>query len=157
VARHYSFFRGDDARAVSLWVGQHIPGGERGFGPCVASAVFDGKRIIGGTVYHNYDPDSGVIEMTGAGKDWWSREYLHAVFDYIFNVAGCQMAVMRIAENNARMLRIAEKFGFEKHFIPRLRGRDTGEYIATFTDDDWRSSRFYMRQEHGQTVSSNAA
>src|SRR6056297_45861 len=110
VARRFDFFKGDDAQAVAQWVGRHILGGERGFGPCVASAVFDDGQIIGGTVYHNYDPDAVVIELTGAGKDWWSREYLQSVYDYVFNVAGCQMTVMRIAENNVRMRRIAERF-----------------------------------------------
>jgi len=149
VARRFSFFKGEDAQVIAKWVGKHIPGGERGFGPCLAAAVFEDGQIIGGIIYHNYDPESQVIELSGAGKDWLGREYLHAVYDYIFNVAGCQMTVMRIAENNVRMRRIAERFGYAKHFIPRLRGPDEGEFIMTLTKEDWQASRFNRERAHG--------
>ncbi|UWF68413.1 MULTISPECIES: hypothetical protein [unclassified Brucella] len=41
------------------------------------------------------------------------------------------------------MIRIARAYGFSETYIPRLRGRDEGEFIFTLTDDDWRNGRFF--------------
>jgi len=141
-ALSFRFFRPNEAGEIARFVAENIPGCERGFGPCVASGVYRDGELIGGTVYHNWNPESGVIEMSGAGKNWWNRAYLKAVHDYVFNTAGCQMAVMRVSENNKRMLRTAVAFGYRKHLIPRLRGRNEAEAIMTLTDDDWRHSKF---------------
>lgn len=138
----FKFWNARESGAVAWFVANSIPGCERGFGPCVASGVYRDGVLIGGTVYHNWNPEAGVMEMSGAGKNWWNRAYLKAVHDYIFNDAKCQLAVMRVAETNTRMLRAAERFGYSKHMIPRLRGRNEAEAILTLTDDDWRQSKF---------------
>lgn len=49
------------------------------------------------------------------------------------------MVVLRVSERNAGMISIAERFGFTRHRIPRLRGRDEAEIIFTLTDNDWRA------------------
>lgn len=126
--------------AVAAWVAAHIPGCERGFDKPVSIGVVDGERLIGGTVFHNYQPEAGVIEMSSAGTSprWLSRTMLKAIFGYVFDQIGCQLVVMRVSERNGRMVKIAEKFGFDGHLIPRLRGRDEAEWIFTLTDDQWR-------------------
>jgi RimJ/RimL family protein N-acetyltransferase len=125
---------------VAAWVAAHIPGCERGFDKPVSIGVVENERLIGGTVFHNYQPEAGVIEMSSAGTDprWLSRKMLAAIFGYVFDQAGCQLVVMRVSERNGRMVKIAEKFGFDGHLIPRLRGRDEAEWIFTLTDDQWR-------------------
>ena len=104
-----------------------------------------GDPIIGAVIFHNYSPESGVIEMSAAAESprWLTRQTLQAMHSYIFNDAACQMAVMRVSECNARMLRIAKAFGYEAHSIPRLSGRDEAEIILTLTDDQWREGRFH--------------
>lgn len=126
--------------AVAAWVAAHIPGCERGFDKPVAIGVVEDERLIGGTVFHNYQPEAGVIEMSSAGTSprWLSRTMLKAIFGYVFDQIGCQLVVMRVSERNGRMVKIAEKFGFDGHLIPRLRGRDEAEWIFTLTDDQWR-------------------
>lgn len=128
---------------VAAWVAAHIPGCERGFDRPVAIGVVESERLIGGTVFHNYQPEAGVIEMSSAGTDprWLSRKMLKAIFGYVFEQIGSQMVVMRISERNARMIGIARKFGFDGYLIPRLRGRDEAEWIFTLTDEQWRQHR----------------
>lgn len=129
---------------LSSFVDRSIGGSGLGFGDGTAMGVFDGHKLIAAVVFHNWEPRAGVIEMSAAALDrrWLTRSVLQRIFDYVFDDAACQMVVMRVSEKNRPMVRIARSYGFSEFLIPRLRGRDENEYIFTFTDDDWRSSRF---------------
>lgn len=125
---------------VAKWVAEHIPGCERGFDGQGAIGVIENGRLIGGTVFHNWSPESGVVEMSSAATSprWLCRPMLKAIFGYVFDQLGCQLVVMRVSERNTRMIRIAEKFGFTGYLIPRLRGRDEAEWVFTLTEEKWR-------------------
>ncbi len=64
--------------------------------------VFDGDKLIGATVYHNWHPQNGVIELTSASLDkrWLTRSVVNAMFELPFTRLGCQMCVLRVAETN---------------------------------------------------------
>jgi RimJ/RimL family protein N-acetyltransferase len=138
-------------REIAAWVAAHIPGCERGWHNATAIGVLDNGEIIGGTVFHGWQPESGVIEMSSAGISprWLHPRMLRAIFEYVFDQLQCQLVVMRVSERNERMVRIAQKFGFDGHLIPRLRGRDENEWVFTLTDDAWRGHKF-KRSTHGQ-------
>ena len=106
--------------------------------------VFDEGELIAGTLYHNYYPDYGVIELSSASisKRWLTRHVINAMFFLPFERLGCQLVVLRVSERNKSMVAIARKFGFEEVYIPRLRGRDEGEFVFTLTDDVWRASKY---------------
>jgi RimJ/RimL family protein N-acetyltransferase len=102
-------------------------------------AVHEDGKLIAGTVYHNYHPQEGVVELTSAStsKRWLTRPVINAMFCMPFASLRCQLVVLRVSERNTGMCKIARKFGFDEVYIPRLRGRDEGEYIFTLTDDAW--------------------
>ena len=106
--------------------------------------VFDDGELIAGTLYHNYYPDYGVIELSSASisKRWLTKHVINAMFFLPFTRLGCQLVVLRVSERNRSMVAIARKFGFEEVYIPRLRGRDEGEFVFTLTDDVWRASKY---------------
>lgn len=106
--------------------------------------VFDGDELVAGTLYHNWHPDNGIIELSSASKTrrWLTKPVIRAMFHLPFEILGCQMCVLRVSERNKAMVRIAKSFGFSEVFIPRLRGRDEGEFIFTYTDDQWRLSPY---------------
>lgn len=136
---------------VGDWVSGQL--GQTGFAGYFMAAigVFDGPQIIGGTAFHNYYPDEGVIEMTSSCIDsrWLTRRMIRAIFAYVFELLECQMVVMRVSVNNSQMLNIARRFGFNLYTIPRLRGRFEGEVLCTLTDDQWRESRFNKQATGG--------
>lgn len=119
----------------------HKPDAVRDF---CSMAVIDGDQVIAGTLYHNWHPENGVIELTSAAisRRWLTRPVIRAMFDLPFERLGSQMVVLRVSEKNKSMIRIARAFGFSEHFIPRLGGRDEGQFIFTYTDDQWSSSAF---------------
>jgi RimJ/RimL family protein N-acetyltransferase len=127
---------------VASWVAVAMkdPAYERGFGNCTAIGVAENGDLIGGTVFHQYSPEAGIIEMSSAAVSprWLAPKMIRAIFGYVFDQLGCQAVVMRVREDNSRMVRIAEKFGFEGHLLPRLSGRDLGLWVFILTDDQWR-------------------
>lgn len=131
-------------RLVGDFVSQLVWGKPDQLSEYCTMGVFDKGKLVAGTVYHNWYPDQGVIELTSASttKRWLSKPVIKAMFELPFDVLGAQLAALRVSERNTAMIRIAKAFGFSEVFIPRLRGRDEGEFIFTYTDDQWRSSRF---------------
>jgi RimJ/RimL family protein N-acetyltransferase len=105
--------------------------------------VFEDGKLIAGTLYHNYHPESGVIELSSASisKRWLTKATIRAMFWLPFIRLGCQICILRVSERNKTMIGIARKFGFDEVYIPRLRGRDEGEFIFSLTDDAWRAHR----------------
>ena len=105
--------------------------------------VFEDGNLIAGTLYHNYYPETGIVELSSASisKRWLTKPVINAMFFLPFERLGCQLVVLRVSERNKSMIGIARKFGFEEVYIPRLRGRDEGEFIFTLTDDAWNAHK----------------
>lgn len=107
-------------------------------------AVLEDGKLIAGTLYHNYYPDEGVIELSSfsLSKRWLTRRVVNAMFEMPFDKLGCQLVVLRVSERNEVMCHIARSFGFSEVYIPRLRGREEGEFIFSYTDDQWHASKY---------------
>lgn len=145
---HSAFVTGLERVMLSKWVADLIwPGKLRDFGNCQTMAVFEDGELIAGMVYHNYDSDAGVIEISGAGtsKRWLTRETLRKMFQYPFDECGCQAVVMRVASHDAALHRMLKAYGFECYKIPRLRGRNEDENVFVLTEENWISNRFNNR------------
>lgn len=110
-----------------------------------ALGFFEDGKLVAGVLFHNWYPQNGVMEMTAGSKSrkWLTRRTLYELMELVFDGFGNQLVVMRVSERNETMIRIARAYGFSETFIPRLRGRDEGEFIFTLTDDAWRSGRFF--------------
>jgi len=147
----------DDApefnRALSDWISvkvwnenDSLPKPSRCFG------VFKDGELQGAVAFHNYQPQWGVIEFTGAatGDRWLSREVIREIAAYGFDHLGCQLMVIRTDPGNDRVIRIFSALGFEKFTIPRLRGRDKAEIIMTLSVETRDASPFIRRQSHGR-------
>lgn len=108
-------------------------------------AVFRNEKLVAGTLYHNWQPEEGVVEMTSFSTDkrWLTKDTIRCMFYGPFACLGCQMIVLRVSERNTNMISIARKFGFSETTIPRLRGRNENEVIFWYTDDQWQASKYY--------------
>lgn len=115
---------------------------------CGAVGIAENGVLVGGTCYHNWYEKDGVVEMTSASitSKWLTRRMIRAIFSYAFDLLECQLVVMRVSANNTGMVNIARRFDFDLYPIPRLRGRNEGEIICTFTEEKWRKSRFNRKQ-----------
>lgn len=134
---------------VSYWVANQIPrvAALGGFGNCRGVGVVDGQmNLVAGWIWHNHDPNSGVIEFSGASvtPKWMTRAILHDLFAYAFEGINCQMVVTQNEGSNTRLHRQLKAFGFKRHDIPRLYGRFEDAVIWRLTREAWESSRFYI-------------
>lgn len=129
-------------RMLGEWCGSII--GRPLMGPYSTMGVIDKGEIIAVVLYHNWDEQAAIIEMSAASTTprWLARPVLKSMFEYPFDELGCQMVVLRVSEHNRRMRGIAKRFGFVEHRIPRLRGREEAEIILTLTVEDWRSNGY---------------
>ena len=139
--------------AVAKFVSSMIPElRSRGFGKCRALGMIDEDgRLVAGMVYHNYDPESGVIEMSGAaipGQQWLTRETLKRMYTYPFLQLGCQLVLMRVAADNQRLLRQLQALNYAFIRIPRLLGRDRDAVLCLLTREDWEAGKFCKRLKH---------
>ena len=103
--------------AVAMLVSALIENCDReDFGDCTAIGVADGARLVGGFVFHNYNPKAGVIEVSFASRNrrWLTRPVLYAAFSYVFDQLGCQLAVARTPARLKHALRINQAYGFEQ-------------------------------------------
>lgn len=134
--------------SVAEFVAAVIPGCERGFGPCAEMGFLDDNgELIAGVVYHNWSPETGVIEISAGSvtRRWLTRDRLREIFAYPFEQIGCRMIVVRTSEKNNRVRRIWRSLGGKEYTIPDLRGPDEAEIIITLDRDTWRSSKFMKR------------
>jgi RimJ/RimL family protein N-acetyltransferase len=123
---------------VATFVAANIPG-ETGFGNC--KAIGFGDPLVAGVVYHNWNPEGRVIELSSASttRKWVSRANLKVIFGYPFDELDCQLCVARISEHNARARRIWRALGATEYRIPRFYGRDEAMIIATLPVEAWRA------------------
>jgi len=104
--------------------------------------------LIAGLVYHHFDPEAGVIEITGAalpGRYWMTRETLRQMYGYPFLQLRCQMVVNRVPADDIRQLRMMAVYGYSFVKIPRLLGRDRDAVVGTLTIEDWLANKFNKR------------
>jgi RimJ/RimL family protein N-acetyltransferase len=141
----WAFAEGVNRRRLAHWVADVIwPGKNREFGNCQGMAVIEDGELIAGIIYHNYAPDEGVIEISGAGtsKRWLTRQTLRRMFAYPFEECDCQSVVMRVSDHDKALHRMLKAYGFKKYRIPRLRGRDEAENVFVLTEEAWKSNKF---------------
>ena len=127
------------------WLSEKIGQG-RGWNyrECPTLGIYRGG-LVAVVLYHDWNPDSGVICMSAAATDktWMTRKVIKSVHEYPFNELGCQATIMQVSERNNVMLSIAKRLGYTMHHIPRMRGRDEAEYLCLLADDTWRASKLF--------------
>jgi len=132
--------------AVMALVASIIGDMERGFpqGSKAIGVIDKDGNLVGGMVYSDWNPERGIIEMSGASlsKKWLNKKTMTAMFSYPFKTAKCQAAYMNTNPHDAPLHRQLKAIGFEQYILPRLRGRFDAAHLFVLTDDKWNDSKF---------------
>lgn len=149
---HYVY--GHD-EVVARFVAQLIPHAQRGFENARAIGILDEEgKLIAGLVYHNYDPEAAIVEISGAAlprKQWLTRGTIARMYQYPFLTIGCQMVVQRTPADDTRLLRQLAAYDYSFIKIPRLFGRGRDGVVCCLTYEDWAKNRFNQRLKHHLT------
>lgn len=143
---------GEDTTRLATLVAEKIwPGKGHTFGPSCGIAVLLDDHLAAGLIYHNYDPDAAVVEISGAAweKGWLTRPVLKAMYDFPFVSLSCQAVVQRVPDEDTAQHRMLKIYGAERYHIPRLRGRESAENVFVLTDDAWAKNKFNQRAIDG--------
>lgn len=134
------------------WLEEEI--GERFRSATVAVVMKENGDLAAAWVWHNWQPDAGVIEFSGASTTprWMTRAILQNLFAYAFETCGAQMIATRNSATNTRLHRQLKRYGFSRFDIPRLFGRDEDGVVWTLTDDAWRAGDFFKGDGIGQEI-----
>jgi RimJ/RimL family protein N-acetyltransferase len=136
---------------IARFVANLIPHARRGFGRCKTIGVInDAGHLIAGIVFHNYNPDAGVIEISGAalpGVHWLSRRTLQRMFEYPFIACDCQMVVQQTPADNERLLGVLARYNYSFIPVPRMFGRDRDGVLCLLTREAWESNKFNRRKD----------
>lgn len=137
-------------QALQDFVASRAFGKVQDMGKGTILAVQKGNRIVAGVLFHNYQPDFGVIEVSGAGDGpWLTKGILREMAEYAFGQMKCQAVVFRSDADNTRILRMAKAAGFTRVDVPHGRGRGKPEVVNTLTADDWAAGKF-KGNNHGR-------
>ena len=140
-------------KAVEAFVSGRIWGKACTLAGDTAAAFVDKNNDMAAAVFfQNYDPDAGVIELTGASVSprFATRETLRQLYSYAFDELGCQ-SVMQVARaDDEHQAKLLPRYGFKRFDIPRLKGRDQDAAVYVLHDDVWRTSKFHRSQKDGQ-------
>jgi len=129
--------------AVADWVAVNMDDVSRGFGECAALGVVSHGRIIAGAVYHNWSPETEVIEISCAAIDprWATRSILTELFEYPFRF--CRLVTSRFSEENTRVEKLWQAFGADFIRLPDMRAEGEAEIVALLKLSQWKESRLY--------------
>jgi len=136
---------------VADWVAERIDGCERGWSDARAIGVTSRAGLIAGVVYHDWSPESEVIELSAAAtsRHWMTRAVMSGILGYPFGF--CQMVVARYRPDTPAQ-RIWRALGSDEFLIPRLMGRGRDCVLATLTAEQWAESPLNNGGcDHGQT------
>lgn len=119
------------------------PGREFGLSTAIGFAN-ETEGLVAGVVYHNYEPDSQVIELSAYStrRNWLTRDFLRIIYRYPFDELECRLAVARCSRNNRRVLRIWKALGARLIALPDFRADGEDEVVALLKADAWRNSKF---------------
>lgn len=137
---HDDVVRGFVASLIPACRDRGLPDNSVGIG-----VIDDFGNLVGGMVYHGYDPDARVIEMSGAalpGSGWLTRHTLLELYNYPFMTLGCQMTVMRVLADNERLLRQLAAYNYSFIRVPRLMGRYKDAVLCLLTQEAWEANKF---------------
>ena len=130
----------DAPELVKAFVASKLLRSGRHFGESTAIGLATAENgLVAGVVYHDYEPEYGVIEITAfsARRDWLSRRFLGIIFDYPFDDLRCRIVKARTSENNKHVVRIWGALGAENISIPNYRAPGENEIVSLLSAGAW--------------------
>lgn len=127
-----------NSERLSKYVKMRLPH-DVDFGECQAMGLEKDGVIFGAVVFNNYFGRDIELSIAIDNALCFRPEYCDAIFDYVYNTAGCERATCRVHSGNKRSIKFMEKFGFKyegrkREFYPDgdalLYGMLKGEYYG---------------------------
>lgn len=86
---------------------------------CVAIGVSSGSKLIAGVVYHDYQPEARIIQMSMAAISpmWAKKEIIWKLLQYPYDQLDCFKILLSISVDNIKALKTMKHIGFVQEAI----------------------------------------
>jgi RimJ/RimL family protein N-acetyltransferase len=106
----------------------------------------DGKiNILAAAALHHWSTHSVEITVASSGEKRQknSREFIHAIFSYVFDVAKRSSLWATIDVRNDKCMALAEAMGFTKRaHVPDFFGANNDGFVYTLTKTEWQRGKW---------------
>lgn len=102
---------------IAQWVAERIPHMHGGnFGPCAAIGISSDGKLLGGLVYHDYQPELGTIQLSMAADNpmWARRKNIAGLLHYPFEQLGVYKVWTATPHDNEAALKVNLHIGFKR-------------------------------------------
>ena len=135
---------------LAEWARQKI--GLESFGSWYAAlGLVDAERIWAAVIYTDYSRFNICMHVAAEGRQWMTKAYLLAVFEYPFIQLQCDRVTAFVASKNARSRHFCERIGFKEE--GRLREAHAGDDLIAYG----MLKRECRWIDHGKTVRARCA
>lgn len=144
----------DVRRYLENWAAERIPHvGAAGFsGPVMPAAILnDAGRLRAVIVFHEWISAYRTLQVSGAAETplWAKPGNIKALYHYAFVVAGAHLLWTATPEDLSAW-RFDKNIGMKEDGTLRHRfGPGRHAVMCSMTADEWRQSRWYAGDEHG--------
>ena len=130
----------DRSGKIAAWVCRSLQMSVDEIVPVLTLGFYDGGRLIGGLVYHNYRPGCDIWwTIYTADRRWCNRRILRLIFALAFAALGCRRINLLVSRGNIRCLNFVEKLGFKREGLLRAYRPDGGDcFILGMLKSEWR-------------------
>ena len=99
---------------LAEWARVRVPGVESFGGAYQALGLVDAERIWAAVIYTDYSRFNICMHVAAEGRQWMTKGFLFAVFDYPFNQLQVDRVTAFVASKNLRSRRFVEHIGFTR-------------------------------------------
>jgi RimJ/RimL family protein N-acetyltransferase len=96
---------------VGPWIAEHT-GGQWHTGQGSTIAIVENGKILGATLYQNFNGASIMMHCAGLGRSWLTREFLWFAFYYPFEQLAATKIISPVESNNVDSIRFIKHIGF---------------------------------------------
>jgi RimJ/RimL family protein N-acetyltransferase len=115
---------------LAEWTRARIPGVDSLGSEYQAIGLVDADRIWAAVVYTDYSGFNICMHVASEGKQWMTRGFLFAVFDYPFNQLRVDRVTAFVASRNKASRHFCERIGFQVE--GRLREAHHGDDLIAY-------------------------
>jgi hypothetical protein len=122
---------------VAKWVVSRA-GGEWVSGSGTAIGLWDGERLVAGTIYDQYNGASCCIHVAGEYQGWLTKPFLWTAFAYPFLQLKVRKLIGLVSSSNEKSRKFQERLGFRLEAALKDAHPDGDLLVYTMTKDQCR-------------------
>lgn len=86
-------------------------------------------QVVAGALFEGYNGRNVWIHLAGEGRNWLTRQFIHACMRYVWVTLGCARISCHVVAGNAASVRFVERFGWRREAVLDGAAADGGDVL----------------------------